>query len=92
VEEEVAEAAQDTEDSEPVGSTVAVAEPAATDRPQTRGVWTDEQVEAFRTRLREVTATFVDKAAAAVIETVNAVAAAIRSRTSSDRRGDDSRS
>jgi len=41
--------------------------------------------------LREVTATFVDKAAGAVIETVNTVAAAIRSRSSSYRRGDDSR-
>jgi len=39
-----------------------------------------------------VTAKVVDKAAGAVIETVNTVAAAIRSRTSSDRRGDDSRS
>ncbi len=71
---------------------MAVAEPAAIVVQQRHGVWTEEQVEAFRTRLREVTAKVVDKAAGAVIETVNTVAAAIRSRTSSDRRGDDSRS
>jgi hypothetical protein len=80
-EEEVAEAAGVREDSEPVGSAVAFAEPAAADRPQTHGVWSDEQVEAFRARLREVTTTFVDKAAGAVIGTVNTVAVAIRSRT-----------
>jgi len=74
-----------------VGSEVAVAEPTATVVQQPHGVWTDEQVEAFRTRLREVTATVVDKAAGAVIETVNTVAGASRSRISSNRRGDDSR-
>jgi hypothetical protein len=84
VEEEAAEAAEDIEDIEPVGSEVAVAEPA-TGAPQKQGVWTEEQAEAFRTRLRDVTAKFVDKTAAAVIDTVNTVAAAIRSRTSSDR-------
>jgi nicotinate-nucleotide--dimethylbenzimidazole phosphoribosyltransferase len=80
-EEEAAEAAGVTEDSEPVASAATVAEPAATDRPQTHRVWSDEQAEAFRARLREVTATFVDKAAGVVIETVNTVAVAIRSRT-----------
>ena len=79
-EEEAAEAAGVNEDSEPAGSAVAVAEPAATYRPQTHGVWSDEQVEAFRARLREATATFVDKAAGAVIGTINTVAVAIRAR------------
>jgi hypothetical protein len=73
-------------DAEPVGSQVAVAEPVATATPQPRGVWSEEQAEAFRARLREVTATAVDRAAGAVIETVNSIAAAVRSRTSSDRR------
>jgi len=89
-EEEPAETAAGSEGPESVGSEVAVAVPAATVVQQPHGVWTDEQVEAFRTRLREVTATVVDKAAGAVIEAVNTVAAVIRSRTSSDRRGDDS--
>jgi hypothetical protein len=53
-------------------------------------VWSDKQVEAFRARLRQVTATFVDKAAGAVISTVNAIAVAIRSRTSPRRPGDNS--
>jgi hypothetical protein len=84
-----------------VGSEVAVAEPAvaepaadqpaADDGPEAPGVWSEEQVEAFRARLREVTTTVVDRAAGAVIGTVNTLAAAIRSRTSS-RRGDDNRS
>jgi hypothetical protein len=73
------------EAAEPVAAAVAVAEPEATIVEQTHGVWTDEQVEAFRNRLRETTADIVDRAAGAVIETINAVAAAIRSRTSSDR-------
>jgi hypothetical protein len=76
------------EDAEPVGGQLAVAEPVATATPQPRGVWTDEQAEAFRARLREVTSTVVDRAAGAVIETVNSIAAAVRSRTSSDRRRD----
>jgi hypothetical protein len=87
--DDMAEAAQDADDSAPVGSTMATAPPAATDVPPAHGVWTPEQVEAFRTRLSEATAKVVDRAAGAVIETVNTVAAAIRSRTSSERRGDD---
>jgi hypothetical protein len=75
-------------DAEPAGSQLAVAEPVATATPQPRGVWTDEQAEAFRARLRDVTANVVDRAAGAVIETVNIIAAAVRSRTSSDRRRD----
>ena len=63
-----------------MSSAVAVTKPASTDRPQTHGVWSDEQVEAFRARLREATATFVDKAAGAVIGTINTVADAIRAR------------
>jgi len=82
--------AEEAEESEPVGVEVAVPEPVTTPQ-QPQGVWTDEQAEAFRAKLREVTATFVDKAAGAVIGTVNTVVALIRSRTSSDRRGDDSR-
>ena len=87
--QDTAEAAQDAEDSAPVGSTMAIAPPAATGVPPARGVWTPEQVGAFRSRLSEATAKVVDRAAGAVIETVNAVASAIRSRTSSQRRGDD---
>jgi hypothetical protein len=87
--DDMAEAAQDTEGSAPVSSTMATAPPVATDVPPTHGVWTPEQVEAFRARLSDATAKVVDKAAGAVIETVNTVAAAIRSRTSSQRRGDD---
>jgi hypothetical protein len=77
--------ARNEEAAEPAAAAVAVAEPEATIVEQTRGVWTDEQVEAFRNRLRETTADIVDRAAGAVIETINVVAAAIRSRTSSDR-------
>lgn len=73
------------EAAEPVAAAVAVAEPEATIVEQTRGVWTDEEVEALRNRIRETTADIVDRAAGAVIETINVVAAAIRSRTSSDR-------
>ena len=36
-------------------------------------MWTEEQAEAFRTQLREVTAKVVDKAAGAVIDTINTV-------------------
>jgi hypothetical protein len=92
VEEEAAEGAEDTQASKPVGSEVAVAEPGATVAPRKHGVWTDEQAAAFRARLREATANVVDKAAGAVIETVNTVAGVIRSRTSSNRRSDDRRS
>jgi hypothetical protein len=67
---------------------VAADEAAASPRPHARGVWTDEQVDAVRARLRDATATFVDKAAGAVMETVNVVASAIRSRTSPDQRRD----
>jgi hypothetical protein len=78
-------------EDEPV-TDLTVAEPAAssaTPRPP-RGIWTDEQAEALRTRVRDVTTRVVDRAAGAVIETVNNVAGAIRSRTS-DRRGDGTR-
>lgn len=71
----------------PAGSQVAVAEPAPAAAPHTGGVWTDEQVAAMRARVREATASVVDKAAGAVIDTVNVVAAAIRSRTQSGRGG-----
>lgn len=75
---------------EPV-SDLTVAEPVASAAPQPpRGIWTDEQAEALRNRVRDVTAKAVDRAAGAVIETVNNVAAAIRARTS-DRRGDGTR-
>jgi hypothetical protein len=87
---EAAEEAPAAEEPQPVGSQVAVAQPPPAAGRQPRGVWTEEQVGAFRTRLRETTANIVDKTAGAVIETVNAVAAAIRSRTS-NRRGDDHR-
>ncbi len=80
-------AAAEAATAEPVGSEVAVAEPAATPVQPPRGVWTEEQVEAARARLSEATAKFVDKAAGVVMETVNFVAATIRSRASRDRRG-----
>jgi hypothetical protein len=85
------ERAEDTEAPEPMGSEVAVVEPASTAAPQKHGVWTEEQVAAFRTRLSEGTAKVVDSAAGAVIEAINTVADAIRSRTASNRRSDDSR-
>jgi hypothetical protein len=75
-----------------VSADVTLVEPAATGESQPRGVWTEEQVDAFRNRLRDVTANVVDKAAGAVIEAVNTVASVIRSRTSGDRRGDSDRS
>ena len=83
--------------AEEPGADVAVTGADATPPPQSptpqapppRGLWTDEQAEALRGRLRDATAKAVDRAAGAVIETVNSMAAAIRSRTS-PRRGDGS--
>jgi hypothetical protein len=77
-------------EGEPV-SALTVAEPVASAAPQPpRGIWTEEQAEALRTRVREATTRVVDRAAGAVIETVNNLASAIRARTS-DRRGDGTR-
>jgi hypothetical protein len=83
-----AEETTEPEDAKPeeTAGALAVAEPAQTTARQ-RGVWSDEQVEAFRAQLREGTANVVDKAATAVIETVNTIAAALRSRMS-QRRGE----
>jgi hypothetical protein len=68
-----------------VGAELVVPEPAAHAVPPIGGVWTDEQVDAVRARVREVTSNAADKAAGAVMAAVNLVASAIRSRTSSDR-------
>jgi hypothetical protein len=65
----------------------AVPVPGTVETPRPQGVWSDEQIEAFRARLREGTATVVDKAAGAVIGAVNTIAAVLRSRTS-ERRDD----
>jgi hypothetical protein len=67
-----------------VGAELVVPEPAAHAVPPIGGVWTDEQVDAVRARVREVTANVADKATGAMMTAVNMVAAAIRSRTSSD--------
>lgn len=73
-------------DARPVPAVPAAAEPRAPRDAPPAGVWSDDQVEAIRTRLSEVTATVVDRAAGAVMETINTVAAAIRARSSSGRR------
>jgi TPP-dependent pyruvate/acetoin dehydrogenase alpha subunit len=69
---------------------VTVVEPVASAAAQPpRGIWTEEQAEALRARVRDATTKAVDRAASAVIETVNSLAAAIRAR--SERRGDGDR-